>query len=219
MITDKMIPAFQQTQGGLFSKVEKADVGDIAEKLSSGIAFLSWADPFYPNASTPAHVAQAMIDSINDGSAGHYTMPIGNPELKRELAKKLKRFNGLDVIPERNILVTPGSDSALFYAMLPFIHDGDEVMIIDPSYPNNFQNTEILGGKVVRIPVYEEDGYQFNIEAFESRLTPKTKMVVLTNPNNPAVTWSSLRSSSSVTIWCWLSIRHLRNRCSTAWRW
>ena len=185
MITDKMIPAFQQTQGGLFSKVEKADVGDIAEKLSSGIAFLSWADPFYPNASTPAHVAQAMIDSINDGSAGHYTMPIGNPELKRELAKKLKRFNGLDVIPERNILVTPGSDSALFYAMLPFIHDGDEVMIIDPSYPNNFQNTEILGGKVVRIPVYEEDGYQFNIEAFESRLTPKTKMVVLTNPNNP----------------------------------
>ena len=185
MITDKMIPAFQQTQGGLFSKVEKADVGDIAEKLSSGIAFLSWADPFYPNASTPAHVAQAMIDSINDGSAGHYTMPIGNPELKRELAKKLKRFNGLDVVPERNILVTPGSDSALFYAMLPFIHDGDEVMIIDPSYPNNFQNTEILGGKVVRIPVYEEDGYQFNIEAFESRLTPKTKMVVLTNPNNP----------------------------------
>lgn len=74
MITDKMIPAFQQTQGGLFSKVEKADVGDIAEKLSSGIAFLSWADPFYPNASTPAHVAQAMIDSINDGSAGHYTI-------------------------------------------------------------------------------------------------------------------------------------------------
>ena len=64
MITDKMIPAFQQTQGGLFSKVEQADVGDIAEQLSSGIAFLSWADPFYPNASTPAHVAQAMIDSI-----------------------------------------------------------------------------------------------------------------------------------------------------------
>lgn len=185
MITDKMIPAFQQTQGGLFSKVEKADVGDIAEKLSSGIAFLFMGGT--PSIPMPPHrhVAQAMIDSINDGSAGHYTMPIGNPELKRELAKKLKRFNGLDVVPERNILVTPGSDSALFYAMLPFIHDGDEVMIIDPSYPNNFQNTEILGGKVVRIPVYEEDGYQFNIEAFESRLTPKTKMVVLTNPNNP----------------------------------
>ena len=185
MITDKMIPAFQKTQGGLFSKVEKADVGDVGEKLASGVAFLSWADPFYPNASMPAHVAQAMIDSINGGTAEHYTMPIGNLELKRALAKRLKQYNGLDVVPERNILITPGSDAALFYAMLPFINDGDEIMIIDPSYPNNFQNAEILGGKIVRVPVYEKDGYQFHIEAFESRLTPKTKMVVLTNPNNP----------------------------------
>ena len=185
MITDKMIPAFQKTQGGLFSKVEKADVGDVGEKLAGGIAFLSWADPFYPNASMPAHVAQAMIDSISNGTAEHYTMPIGNLELKRELVKRLKKYNGLDVVPERNILITPGSDAALFYAMLPFINDGDEVMIIDPSYPNNFQNAEILGGKIVRIPVYEKDGYQFRIEEFESRLTPKTKMVVLTNPNNP----------------------------------
>ena len=185
MITDKMIPAFQKTQGGLFSKVEKADVGDVGEKLAGGVAFLSWADPFYPNASMPAHVAQAMIDSISNGTAEHYTMPIGNLELKRELVKRLKKYNGLDVVPERNILITPGSDAALFYAMLPFINDGDEVMIIDPSYPNNFQNAEILGGKIVRIPVYEKDGYQFRIEEFESRLTPKTKMVVLTNPNNP----------------------------------
>ena len=58
-------------------------------------------------------------------------------------------------------------------------------MIIDPSYPNNFQNTEILGGTVVRIPVYAEDRYQFKIEEFEKRLTSKTKMIVLTNPNNP----------------------------------
>lgn len=185
MITDKMIPAFQKTQGGLFSKVEKADVGDVGEKLAGGIAFLSWADPFYPNASMPAHVAQAMIDSISNGTAEHYTMPIGNLDLKREIAKRLKNYNGLDVVPERNILITPGSDAALFYAMLPFINDGDEIMIIDPSYPNNFQNAEILGGKIVRIPVYEKDGYQFRIEEFESRLTPKTKMVVLTNPNNP----------------------------------
>lgn len=107
------------------------------------------------------------------------------PELKRELAKNSSGSMAWMSSLSATSLLPPGSDSALFYAMLPFIHDGDEVMIIDPSYPNNFQNTEILGGKVVRIPVYEEDGYQFNIEAFESRLTPKTKMVVLTNPNNP----------------------------------
>ena len=58
-------------------------------------------------------------------------------------------------------------------------------MIIDPSYPNNFQNTEILGGVPVRIPVYAENEYQFDIKDFEERLTSKTKMIVLTNPNNP----------------------------------
>ncbi len=186
MVTEKMIPAFQKAEGGLFSAVEKADVGDAVAKMrEQGVALMSWADPFYPDPSMPKHVADAMIASINSGFASHYTTPIGNSDLKNEIAKKLKKVNGLDVIPERNIIITPGSDAGLFFAMVPFINSGDEVMIIDPSYPNNFQNTEILGGVPVRIPVYVEDDYQFDIKDFEERLTPKTKMIVLTNPNNP----------------------------------
>ena len=186
MVTENLIPAFLKAEGGLFSAVENADVGDAVAKMSEqGVALMSWADPFYPDPSMPRHVADAMIDSINSGFASHYTTPIGNSELKKEIAKKLKKVNGLDVVPERNIIITPGSDAGLFFAMVPFINSGDEVMIIDPSYPNNFQNTEILGGVPVRIPVYAENGYQFEIRDFEERLTPKTKMIVLTNPNNP----------------------------------
>ena len=57
-------------------------------------------------------------------------------------------------------------------------------MIIDPSYPNNFQNTEILAARL-SVFRFMRKMLSVNIEAFESRLTPKTKMVVLTNPNNP----------------------------------
>ena len=189
MITDKMIPAFQKAEGGLFSQVEKADVGDAVLKMRErGVALMSWADPFYPDPSTPAHVTKAMVDAIQGGTASHYTVPIGNSQLKALIAKKLKEVNGLDVVPDRNILITPGSDSGLFFAMLPFINDGDEVLIVDPSYPNNFQNVEIMGGKPVRVPVYAENGYQFKVEDFASRITPRTKMVVLTNPNNPTTT-------------------------------
>lgn len=189
MITKKMTPAFQKAEGGLFSSVEKADVGDAVLKMAEkGVALMAWADPFYPNPSVPSHVAKAMIDSINSGFASHYTVPIGNSELKIEIAKKLRKVNNMDVEPQRNILITPGSDSGLFFAMLPFINPGDEVMIIDPSYPNNFQNVDILGGKIIRIPIYEEDNYQFKIEEFEKRLTDRTKMIVLTNPNNPTTT-------------------------------
>ncbi len=189
MITDKMTAAFQKAQGGLFGDVKKADVGDAVSRLEeNGVQLMSWADPFYLGGSYPDHVIEAAVDFLRSGRGTHYIMPIGSPELKVEIARHVKKYNGLDVDPQRNILVTPGSDSGLFFAMTPFIEKDDEVMIIDPSYPNNFQNTEILGGKVVRIPSYEKDNYHPPIEEFEKRLTKKTKMVVLTNPNNPTTT-------------------------------
>lgn len=114
MVVTKMIPAFQKANGGLFSNVEKADVGDAVLKIRErGGALMAWADPFYPLPSVPPHVGQAMIDSIKSGFASHYTAPIGNPELKVEVAKKLARVNGLEVDPERNILITPGSDAGM----------------------------------------------------------------------------------------------------------
>ena len=88
--------------------------------------------PFYPDPAIPEHVKRATLAGLEDGTSAHYTMPIGNMELKMELAKKLKAFNHLDVDPERNIIITPGSDAGLMFAMMPFIDPGDEVMVPDP---------------------------------------------------------------------------------------
>lgn len=185
----KMSQEFQNVKGGLFSKVQKADVGDGYIKLAEqGVALLGWADPFFPDPVLPKHVGDALIDAFQFGSPSHYTMPIGNLKLKKMIAKKIEKQSGFELDPNRNILVTPGSDSGLFYAMLPFIQPGDEVLIPDPSYPNNFQNTRILGAIPISVPLYEADGYQFNINEFEKRRTNKTKLVVLTHPNNPTTT-------------------------------
>ncbi len=189
MIVEKMTAAFQKAEGGLFGNVAKADVGDAAASMKEkGIRLMCWADPFYPAPSIPQHVLKATVDSLNSGAAAHYVMPIGDSELKKELAVRLKRYNGLSVDPMRNIIVTPGSDAGLFFAMVPFIEKKDEVLIIDPSYPNNFQNVEICGGIPVRIPARAESNYHPPISEFEKRVTAKTKMVVLTNPNNPTTT-------------------------------
>ena len=69
--------------------------------------------------------------------------------------------------------------------MMPWIEPGDEVMVHDPSYPSNFLNPELIGGVTVRVPTYPEDGYHIRIQEYEKRVTSKTKMVLLTNPNNP----------------------------------
>lgn len=186
---NKMIPAFARAEGGLFAAVEKADVGGSYQEMEKqGIALMGWADPFMPDKSLPKHVEEAYVDAIRHESAPHYTAPIGNRELKGKLAEKLRRQNGLNVDPDRNILITPGSDSGLYFAILPFVHEGDEVLIPCPSYPNNFLDVEIMGGKAVPVELLPQDGYQLDLAQMEAKVTEKTKMVILTHPNNPTTT-------------------------------
>ncbi len=200
---NKMIEAFRKAEGGLFSEVEKADVGNSYQEMEKqGIALMGWADPFMPDYSLPEHVKVAMIREIEAPSASHYTAPIGSFELKCVLAKKLKEKNHLDVDPNRNILITPGSDSGLFFSILPFIEKGDEVLIPSPSYANNYLSINIMGGKIVSVPLNEEDGYQLHEDVLESYVTDKTKMVLLTHPNNP-----------TTTVYNRASLEALRNVC------
>ncbi len=186
---DKMIQAFKKAEGGLFSAVEKADVGNSYQEMEKqGIALMGWADPFMPDRSLPKFIEEAWIKAIQDESAPHYTAPIGNEELKKEIAKKLKRQNHLEVDPARNILITPGSDSGLFFAILPFVDTNDEVIIPSPSYPNNTLAVEIMKGKAVAVELKKENNYQLVREDLEAAVSDKTKMVLITHPNNPTTT-------------------------------
>ena len=196
---NKMKPYFRTLKGGLFEAVNKADVGDNADKMKEdGVVMLSWADPFFFFFKLDYDVRAAIEKSLSDGTAQHYTAPIGNTELKETIAKKLSEDNHLSVNPKRNIVITPGSDAALFYSLVPFIGPGDEVMSVDPSYPNNFQAVQILGGIPVSVPVKPETGFEIEVEEFERRLTNRTKMVILTNPNNPTTVVYSRKSMEAL---------------------
>jgi len=188
-IRKKMNACFASLQGGLFLNVTKADVGEgTGNFLKAGGTNMAWADPFAPDPAIPESVMNAMREALESGYPAHYVMPIGMLELRQALAKTISRSTGLTIDPSRNVIVTPGSDSGLLYAMMPFIEPGDEVMVPDPSYPSNFLNPKILGGVTVPVPLREEDNYQIDIAEFEARLTDKTKMVLITHPNNPTTT-------------------------------
>lgn len=196
----KMTEAFKNAEGGLFSAVEKADVGNSYQELEKqGITLMGWADPFMPDFSLPEPIKNATINAVLNATAPHYTAPVGNSDLKKLIAQKLKIKNGLEVNPERNILITPGSDSGLFFSMIPFIEKDDEIIIPTPSYPNNALNVRICGGRAVPVELKEEDGFQIKIDEFEKVLTPKTKMVVLTHPNNPTTTVFNKASLESLS--------------------
>ena len=185
-IKSKMRKTFAKLDGGLFSTAQKADVGDVAARMeAAGVAMMSWADPFMPDPAIPQSVMDAAIEALKTGFPAHYTMPIGSPDLKKLIADRIERKSGFRLDPSRNIIINPGSDNGLLFAMMPWINPGDEVMVHDPSYASNFLNPELLGGVTVKVPTFPEDGYHIRIEEYEKRVTDKTKMVLLTNPNNP----------------------------------
>jgi len=202
-IKKKMRPAFAKLDGGLFSVAQKADVGDAAQRLrEKGVALMSWADPFMPDPSIPQSVLEAAHKALDSGIPAHYIMPIGSPELKALIAKRIKRDYGFDLDPNRNIIMNPGSDNGLLFAMMPWICPGDEVMVHDPSYPNNFLNVELLGGVTVKVPTFPEDGWHIRIEEYEKRVTDKTKMVVLTNPDNPTGVCYTRKELEELAAFC-----------------
>ena len=129
-------------------------------------------------------------------------MPIGDPELKALIAKRIERKYGFALDPNRNIIINPGSDNGLIFAMMPWINPGDEVLVHDPSYPSNFLNPELLGGVTVRVPTYPEDGYHIRIEEYEKRVTSRTKMVLLTNPNNPTGVTYTRKELEELSAFC-----------------
>lgn len=187
-IRNRISKRYKDVEGGLFSKVTKADVGDGFAAMGGKITLMGWADPFYPDPAIPENILDTVIEAYKSGFPAHYTQPTGSLELRIEIARKLKDFNHLDADPSRNIIITPGSDSGLFFAMSVFLDQGDEVLVPDPSYPNNFLNPKLLGAVTVPVPLDAENHYRLNMEAFEAAVTDKTKMVVLTHPNNPTTT-------------------------------
>ena len=188
-IRRQMTPAFRSLEGGLFASVAKADVGEAAGKLiERGVDIMAWADPFFPDPSIPESVQRVMAEAIDDGSPSHYSMPIGRAELRRAIAAKIEHQTGLAIDQSRNVIVTPGSDTGLLFAMMPFIEDGTEILVPEPTYPNAFLNPRLLGGVTVPIPLFAEDNYQLRVEELERALTPRTRMIVLCQPNNPTTT-------------------------------
>lgn len=194
-IKKKMDPNFAGLKDNFFNNCKHL--------VDEGISMLGWADPFYPDTIIPEHIREATIKAILE-QRSHYTLPTGDFELRKAIAAKLKDYNGLCVDPYKEIIVTPGSNTGLYYAIRPFIdpQKNDEVLIPDPSFPGNFKCVKLIGGIPINIPLKKKNGYQIEIEEFEKRITPKTKMILLTHPNNPTTTVFNKKSLDNLCKLC-----------------
>lgn len=155
----------------------------VAELKSRG----QFPAPFYigqPDFDTPEHIKQAAIQALQQGMTA-YTSNYGIPALREAIAGKLERENGIPVDPEKQVIVTVGSNEAIIMAMLATLNPGDEVLIPSPSWLHYFYCARLAGAKVVSVPVREENGFQIDLADLDRLATGRTRMLVINSPHNP----------------------------------
>lgn len=136
-----------------------------------------------PNFDTPLHIKEAAKKALDDGVV-HYGEFAGESILRQALVGKLKAFNQLDVSPDE-VLVTNGLTHAAYAVFMAALDEGDEVILLEPYYPQHINKIELAGGKVVTAALDRENGFQIDRAAIEAKITGKTRMLCIVNPANP----------------------------------
>ncbi len=136
-----------------------------------------------PSFDTPLHIKEATKKALDDGIV-HYGDFAGTLTLRQALADKVRSYNGIDATPD-NILVTNGLSHAAYAALTAGVDEGDEVILLEPFYPQHINKIEMAGGRIVTAPLDAADNYRLRADWIEERVTAKTRMIVLVNPANP----------------------------------
>lgn len=135
-----------------------------------------------PDFITPWHIRDAGVYSLEKGQT-YYTSNSGLLELREEICKYVKKFD-LEYTPDE-VLVTVGGSEAIDLTMRTVISPGDEVIIPEPSFVCYKPCTALAGGVPVTIQTKAENEFKLTAQELIEKITPKTKLLVLSYPNNP----------------------------------
>jgi tyrosine/nicotianamine family aminotransferase len=147
------------------------------------ILYLNIGDPVKYGFETPPHVRDALKKAVDAGS-NYYSASEGVKELREAVAEKEHSVNGAHVDP-RNVVITQGISEAIFFLMGAILNPGDEVLLPGPSYPPYMTYAKFFDGKPIAYRTIEEKGWAPDLSDLESKVTERTRLVVVINPSNP----------------------------------
>ena len=139
-----------------------------------------------PDFDTPAVALEAANKALRDGRT-HYTHSLGHPELREAIAAWQHEKYGVETSPDQ-IVVSMGSSGAMVLIFAALLDPGAEVLLTDPHYACYPNFVSAFEGVPVRLPVREEDGFQFDPQTVRDHLGPRTKALMLNSPANPTGT-------------------------------
>jgi aminotransferase len=183
MSTNPKVPATRNPISRRANQISPSGIRKFFDLLASmeGVISLGVGEPDF---TTPWHIREAAIQSIEKGYT-MYTSNLGIPELRQELSRHLKKHYNVDYNPDTELLITVGVSEALDLAIRAIVDPGNEVIIPDPSFVAYNACVILAGGIPITIPTNEEDAFELSTAAIESRITNRTKAILIGYPANP----------------------------------
>ena len=138
-----------------------------------------------PDFDTPEHIKQAAIASLSAHDT-HYTPSAGIVELRDVVAEYATRFRKMPKpYTAANVTVSPGAKPIIWNILSAILNPGDDFIYFDPAYPAYGSASTYLQANVIRIPLRESRNWRFDLDELASRVSNKTKAVVINSPHNP----------------------------------
>ena len=158
----------------------------------------------FPDTDGPIEIAQAAANAVLSGRGNQYPPGPGIPELRTAISAHQKRFYGLDVDPDTEVLVTAGATEAIAAALLALLEPGDEVIALEPYYDSYAACIAMAGATRVPITLRAPD-FRPDLDALQDAITSRTRLILLNSPHNPT---GMVATRDELTAIADLAIRH-----------
>ena len=151
-------------------------------RLASAHGAINLAQGF-PDFDPPEELLAA-LEKATRGPHHQYAVTWGAPRFREALALKVRRFTGLPIDPDQNLVVTCGSTEAMMVAMMTACNPGDKVIIFSPFYENYAADAILSGAEPIYVPL-RPPGFGYDSDELARAFAQRPKAIVVCNPSNP----------------------------------
>jgi (5-formylfuran-3-yl)methyl phosphate transaminase len=178
-----------------FIAMDVLETAQSMERAGDSIIHLEVGEPDFD---TPECIKEAAVRALKEGKT-HYTDSRGLIELREAISAHYFRQYRVSVSPEQ-IIITSGTSPAMFMIFSALLEPGQEIIISDPHYACYPNFIRFAQGNPIKVPVYEEDGFQYFPEEIQKRLGKETKGIFINSPSNPTGTLLSEKRMKEVAL-------------------
>ena len=161
----------------MFKLLEKAQK---LEKEGKKIIHFEIGDPDF---ATPKNISDAAINAIKNENT-HYVSSFGLTEFREKICEATQKSRGFRPDLDQ-VLITPGANIAIFYAISCIVNPGEEIIVPDPGFPTYYSTIKMCDAIPKRVPLLESNNFRMNPKDIENSITEKTRMIIINSPQNP----------------------------------